>query len=108
MNAAENVAPGTYLRVRREAAGVSIGMCGPDAPLIEACEKDITIKAMLAYDMAVSFDREVLIDIVAGAPVQICVACGCSQYDPCETEDGPCAWETPGLCTACIGKEPRL
>lgn len=33
---------------------------------------------------------------------QVCVGCGCSDWDSCwQTEHGNCAWAKPGLCTGC-------
>jgi hypothetical protein len=34
-----------------------------------------------------------------------CRVCGCTEDHACETDEGPCAWAEPGLCTACVGKE---
>jgi hypothetical protein len=37
-----------------------------------------------------------------------CVVCGCTEYTPCVTGNGPCAWAALnregdyGLCTACL------
>jgi len=33
-----------------------------------------------------------------------CRVCGCSQFNACETEAGPCGWVEPDLCSACAGK----
>lgn len=38
----------------------------------------------------------------------ICRGCGCTQYRACETEDGPCRWAEPGLCSACAANENCL
>ena len=34
-----------------------------------------------------------------------CRVCGCSQFNACETESGPCGWVEEDLCSACEGKE---
>lgn len=39
--------------------------------------------------------------IIPGGPER-CRFCGCTEATPCETENGPCAWAAPGVCTACI------
>lgn len=35
---------------------------------------------------------------------RVCVCCGCSEHDPCETAEGPCGWARAELCTACEGR----
>lgn len=35
-----------------------------------------------------------------------CVACGCTEFSPCEQPSGPCSWSVPpvagrGLCSRC-------
>ncbi len=32
----------------------------------------------------------------------ICRICGCTDEQPCITEEGPCSWAMKDLCTACI------
>lgn len=39
------------------------------------------------------------------APPQRCRVCGCMEFSACMTEDGPCYWAEPDLCSACVGKE---
>lgn len=36
-------------------------------------------------------------------PPGVCRACGCSEFDPCMTDDGSCAWTdaTQTRCTGC-------
>jgi hypothetical protein len=43
-------------------------------------------------------------------PIEIespyCVACGCTEFSPCETPSGPCGWTVQpgggrGLCSRC-------
>lgn len=33
---------------------------------------------------------------------KICCECGCTEDDACMTDDGPCYWAEPGLCSACV------
>lgn len=33
-----------------------------------------------------------------------CRACGCSQLNACETDDGPCSWVEEDLCTRCAAE----
>jgi ParB family chromosome partitioning protein len=37
----------------------------------------------------------------------VCRVCGCTDEHACETEDGPCHWAEPNLCSACVGKEVK-
>jgi hypothetical protein len=31
----------------------------------------------------------------------VCRVCGCTDEHGCETDDGPCSWVEPDLCSAC-------
>jgi len=33
---------------------------------------------------------------------KICRVCGCSEFLPCETGEGPCHWVEEDLCSACV------
>lgn len=35
---------------------------------------------------------------------QVCRVCGCTEYNACETDDGPCDWVEPDLCSACVNE----
>lgn len=35
----------------------------------------------------------------------VCRVCGCDEMRACQTEDGPCGWAKPDLCTACADAE---
>lgn len=95
--------PGTYLRKRREAAGVTGEGIGFAVDEVEVDGATITLEHLIGYEAAgVSFDRDILIDLVAGEPAQVCRVCGCSWHDPC---DQACDWAEHDLCTACVGKE---
>lgn len=37
-----------------------------------------------------------------------CRHCGCTDDRACMTEEGPCAWVEPGLCSACALISPEL
>lgn len=39
---------------------------------------------------------------------QFCLICGCTEFDPCETDTGPCGWYDANLCTACADEPLRL
>lgn len=32
---------------------------------------------------------------------KVCRVCGCTDFDPCETGEGPCHWIEDDLCSAC-------
>jgi hypothetical protein len=34
-----------------------------------------------------------------------CRRCGCTEFEPCLTNEGPCCWVVKDLCSACITKE---
>jgi len=34
-----------------------------------------------------------------------CRVCGCTDYDPCITDEGPCSWVEKDLCSACCTYE---
>jgi hypothetical protein len=95
--------PGEYLRKRREAAGVGLAEAEAAVPIasvaaIEADEFSVTIHAAACLARLFSFDVQVLLEIAAGMPVEICSECGCTELDPC---DPPCWWTAPDLCSAC-------
>lgn len=110
--------PGAYIRLRREAAGMSIeqvevvtpaGMLS--APLAEleagtAMPQGID-GAVLSH--AFPIDDMAIAALVDGEPVRICRECGCSQRDPCEQRvDIFCGWAEADLCTACTPIEKAL
>ena len=120
--------PGTYLRLRREAAGLMmedvVMLITPDEerwPLALLHTLAIEIDEVLPSSsevetlrFAFAFDRYVFRQLAANlAPLpEICVACGCSALDACDDESaGPCAWASHShdLCTACaaIGATTR-
>lgn len=32
---------------------------------------------------------------------RVCMGCGCTDAEPCETADGACHWVSDDLCSAC-------
>lgn len=120
--------PGTYLRMRREAAGLSLlqvslstipepgtGAEGvvalPVRALIDAEADraplgDMTIGVV---SRVVPLAREIYAALRDDLPVTpICKGCACSWFDPCHREGRPCAWTDSSAteCTACAAKEP--
>lgn len=120
--------PGTYLRLRREAAGLSLdevslvtqtvpSVCarirGEWIAAIEQGIVPVSIDVALALQIAFPFDWDVLVKLCAlqarlidQAP-RICAACACSEQDACTGHDGePCEWVGPLRCSACVDRTP--
>ncbi len=120
--------PGTYLRLRRQAAGLSIedvaAMVRTSPRLGEVdviawlrrVEEDVAALSpdvIGALGVAFRFSCPVLwqlIDLRSYGPdtIQvppICLTCGCTDEDSCvdPVTRAPCAWHSEDLCTACIG-----
>lgn len=119
------LAPGRYLRLRREAAGYSIedlaaliaftpekiGMVHTVIERAEAGHAGSFAMLQLRLAQVVPLDRsiawrlfELALDPEAELPVpDVCTGCGCSWHLPCDTADGPCGWRdgTTSRCTAC-------
>lgn len=117
--------PGTYLRLRRQAAGLSIEdvaalvQTEPRWSEIDRVAWLLRIEADVAAispDVAFSlkstfrFSVTVLGQLIdqrsygadAGEPPRVCMTCGCSQHDACFTGHATCAWAgDDDLCTAC-------
>jgi transcriptional regulator with XRE-family HTH domain len=133
--AAAPMSPGTYLRKRRIAAGLSIEQLAAliaAAPRqviaargeIEAMERD-ALRAGAAEALIrrlrnfFPFDGEILatLRLLAADPESslprpmVCRRCACSWHDPCLDEArGSCAWAEEGerpLCTFCRTDEPE-
>ena len=123
------MSPGTYLRKRREAAGLSIedvlARIGTEPPvpehhrrewlvLIEADAMRPDAFAIYALRQCYRFDGEVLDRLIDlqyfGARLpgpRLCRECGCSQLDPCADATGqPCGWAERDLCTWCTNGAP--
>jgi len=104
--------PGSYIRMRREAAGLSIGdvmamLAGGgllSAPL-EDIEADRAVPtgmdaALLSYAFRV--DDFTIARLKDGEPVQVCSSCGCSEGFACDSgEFGRCWLPTTGTCSVC-------
>jgi len=129
-----SIAPVTadrYLRLRREAAGLTIlqvarhmfanddGKAQIAVDLITALETPgVRAKVNLTLDrlsLAFAFDPDVYHQLAhdpADRHPRVCAGCGCSQNDACVSADGHdcCAWSStsrPGaaLCTRCTGED---
>ncbi len=112
--------PGAYLRLRRDAAGLSVRDVATSLPtdpskseheradwigLIERDETPATLHTIAALRRVFPFDLEILealavahLDAIPVA-LAICLKCGCTEDDACP---GGCWWHAPGLCSACI------
>lgn len=122
------IKPGAYLRLRREAAGLSIAevatLIAPDGEpwavtfnidriaSIEAGRQAPSATVIDALAAAFRFDRH-LHGLLAGFDqvMRICVACGCSDLDRCDDEAaGSCAWspDHPDTCTHCVHREALI
>ena len=120
--------PGTYLRLRREAAGLTMDdvvmLITPDEarwPLallltfaIEIDEVLPSSSELQSLRFAYPFDRYVFRQLVGrlDPKPEICGVCACTALDPCASETGDtCGWATPAhdLCTACatLGASPK-
>lgn len=104
--------PGSYIRTRREAAGLSVAavmavLAGGgllSAPLedIEADRAEPTglDAALLSYAFAI--DDFIVARIKDGEPVQICERCGCSEGYECQSGDwGRCSLAARTTCSTC-------
>lgn len=101
--------PGSYLRLRREAAGRSVDdtvLHGERLAAIEAGAAP-TEDELWALRMCVPFSLDVLCMIGRGMPVRLCRTCGCSEDDACVSFDAEpiagtaCYWTEADLCSAC-------
>ncbi len=41
-------------------------------------------------------------------PERRCVICGCTEFNACLTDSGPCYWVTEDRCSACFGPQRHL
>lgn len=114
------LSPAEYLRLRREAAKLSIAdvaaRIAPDSALrgeaaaflrlIETPGARVSRNdTLLRLEAVFPFDPSVysqLCDEPADRHPQVCRGCGCSHWDPCDTDGrGPCAWSSASTCTRC-------
>lgn len=117
----DRIQPGPYLRLRREAAGLSIDdvalllterdcFLGLNRAIIASAEAGAHIPTqawMARLRTAYRFDPHVwrLLGLAEGLAPDVCQSCGCSDLDPCDDEIfGPCAWATSAhdICTSCL------
>ena len=119
--AADPISPGTYLRRRREAAGLTLPQLaklyaynplGADAAeaLLAEAERDETHLGWGVLDRLrrhIAFLPGIYMCLAQGlnAP-RLCRICACSWDDACYIGGGGCAWTDHDreLCTACISK----
>jgi hypothetical protein len=120
------MSPGTYLRLRRDSAELTLddlALMTETAPVavcarrraewlgdVEQDRTPITADIVDTLRGAFNFDPAVLhllVAIHAGADLvvpQLCRVCACSWLDPCDGDSlGSCSWVSgdPTLCTAC-------
>ncbi|MCP8891284.1 hypothetical protein [Sphingomonas faeni] len=113
--------PAGYIRLRREAAGLSVrtvaGMLTRNATdavvafdLINALEtlgntarRPETLEALRSiFPLDPDVYRQLTSDPADSHP-RICRGCGCSHWDPCTSDEhAACAWVTDTACTACL------
>lgn len=120
--------PGTYMRLRRGAAGLtieSVAMAAGVSPAERAAaqvelraleagdpapDNHMTLVGRLAAVQAFRFDPAIyaaLVGLQADPALPcppICRGCGCTWNDACIGARGPCSWadETETLCSVCL------
>lgn len=113
------MAPGCYLTLRREAAGLTIEQLARRsalplrvAELLSDAEADRVFlpRGVLSWLAGlINVDADVYGCLVALIPAgRICVGCGCTWNDACWTVHGPCGWSAItndfDVCTVCTGE----
>lgn len=116
------ITPAGYLRLRRNAAGVSVAdaarRIAPNnqaegAALIRLLETDGSaaryVETIYALKEAYPLDVDVYVQLRDTAPdahPKICTSCGCSHWDPCVASDdaGTCSGSSDTTCTRCSGE----
>ena len=108
--------PGTYLRKRREAAGLSqldvarrTRLDQSELSKMERGARPISPIWATLLSVHIGFPDDVLIALIRGdtpAP-RVCSECACSEYDPCFDDlfDDPCHWVSATLCSSCAVKQ---
>lgn len=115
--------PADYVRLRREAAGLTIrqvaeriepriAVRGDIARLLAMLERPgasaRTIHTLVPLKRAFPIDLEVyqqLRDTPAKHHPSVCRVCGCSQSDPCLTDDHSCCTLRHTSCSRCIPED---
>jgi hypothetical protein len=117
--------PETYIRLRREAAGLTIAKAAlpfyrreehradVEAVLRDAETPGVKLKQHVAQTLprAFPFDPNVYRQLCEDPPERhpsLCRGCACSIQTPCSTQQGfHCRITQDGICTACIEKVQR-
>lgn len=115
--------PGTYIRRRREAAGVAIDDIAlrletvpavsamTRAEWLSAIEADVApvpVSLVNALVHIVRLDETVLDALalahagVAADVPRLCSKCACSEHDPCGAPGHECWWIADDQCSACV------
>lgn len=74
--------------------------------VVVVCESDAPGSLRLR-----DYANEELVQVLDPAPYEAsttpgrCRICGCMEFSACMTEDGPCYWVEPDLCSGCVGKD---
>lgn len=119
--AAQIMTPANYLRLRRNAADLTIAQIAEQlmpriayqlmtAAFLRALETDrYTAKNRIHIERLAKvfpLDPDVYFQLVESPAddIRICSGCGCSAYDPCTVADGPCQWRAPDACGACLDR----
>jgi hypothetical protein len=115
---APRLRPAAYLRLRREAAGLSVEdvatMLAPAfadraaaRAFVRLLEVDLVVarKARPIERLATCYPLDPAVYYQLAGPTphpRVCQNCGCSQWDACHHEQyGPCSWATPTRCSQC-------
>jgi hypothetical protein len=112
--------PAAYLRLRREAAGLSIravaGMLARKADDVAPAIDLVTVlevpgntarraETLDSLRDVFPFDPDVYRQLGSEPPhlhPRICRGCGCSHWDPCGDGQDACGWATDTACTRCL------
>ena len=117
---------GDYLRLRREAAGLSIddvalfvapddsaiGAVAGQLRLVELGEQVPPAPFVDRLHEAFRFDRRMFdLLVFIAIEIRVCRSCGCSDLCRCKPEgSGDCVWSTehPDLCTECTHRAAAI
>ena len=81
-----------------EPTGYGCGLCG----LVEEASPDGSLPAGWVEGKY----RQGIHWLCVGCKDQaFCRVCGCSEFNPCETDGVPCHWVEDDLCSACVGEQ---
>lgn len=71
-------------------------------------ERECVAQILQLLVLALPADEKYPIDNLLTARyqlLQVCRVCKCTDSQACMTDNGPCHWVEPDLCSACVGKE---